>query len=75
MNNKKQNREYHIFNPQKGYPTGRNLYYECMRCGEVIPSIPNDSIICKCRNIAIDVDYGRISIKDHSLIRLFSEES
>jgi len=67
-------RTYQSFDPQKGYPAGKDLYYECTKCGDVISSLPADSISCKCRNIHIDVDYGRVAIKDHRLAKLFSEE-
>lgn len=66
-------RIYQTFDSQKGYPAGKNLYYECAKCGDVIPSLPTDSISCKCRNIHIDVDYGRVSIKDHKFMKVFSE--
>jgi hypothetical protein len=51
------------FDPKKGYPVGPNLFYRCKFCGEVVPSQPADSMGCKCRNIFIDIDYARISIK------------
>jgi len=59
------------FDPKKGYPTGPNLFYHCKSCGDVVPSTPNDSVGCKCKNIFIDVDYARISVKQASNIELF----
>ncbi len=70
MNNE---RTYHSFNPKKGYPVGKSLYYECTKCGDVIPSLPKDSVSCTCRNIHIDVDYGRMAVKDDNFVKLFSE--
>ena len=67
-------RKYHSFNAKLGYPAGSNLFYECTGCGEVMPSFPDDSIVCSCRNISIDIDYGRISIKNHDLVKVFSIE-
>ena len=64
---------YHNFNPNTGYPKGKSLFYECLRCGNIIPSQPKDYIECACRNIAIDVGYGRIIVKDNKMIKLFSE--
>ncbi len=29
-----------MINPSAGYPVGHDLYYECLRCGDVIPSLP-----------------------------------
>lgn len=72
MNTDNPKRSYHNFNPSAGYPAGSNLFYECQRCGEAIPSRPPDSIYCRCRNIMIDVDYGRITIQDHAMVKLFS---
>jgi hypothetical protein len=65
-------RTYLPFSPNAGYPAGTDLFYECGRCGDVIPSMPADSTHCRCRNIMIDVDYGRVSIEDHNQVRLFT---
>lgn len=72
MNKDNNKKTYHNFNPSSGYPAGSNLYYECLRCGEIVLSRPPDSIYCKCRNIMIDADYGRIDIDDYSQVKLFS---
>lgn len=68
------NRRYISFDPNAGYPTGRNLYYECFVCGDELPSIPPEPVSCSCRNIHIDVDYGRMAVKDHSKIRLYASD-
>lgn len=60
------------FNPEHGYPAAEGLFYECMTCGTMIPSLPPDSTSCRCHNISIDVDYGRLSIKNHDEARLFA---
>ena len=75
MKNDKESREYLNFSPSAGYPAGSDIFYECECCGSIIPSLPKDSIHCECRNIMIDVDYGRVSIHDISCIRLFRENS
>ena len=59
--------------PTKGYPVGPGLFYRCILCGETVPSQPPDSMGCKCRNIFIDVDYARISVKCDSEIELLQE--
>lgn len=75
MYNKTNNkRTYHDFNPSSNYPADENLFYECLRCGDVLPSLPKNSVECTCKNIAIDVGYGRIIVKDHKSIKLFSEK-
>ena len=63
---------YQGFDESTGYPAGSNLFYECLRCGDVIPSLPNESSHCKCRNVMIDVDYGRVKVQDKSKAKLFS---
>jgi len=67
----REKKTYISFDPATGYPAGSTLYYECLSCGEIIPSLPDDSAFCHCRNISIDTDYGRISIRDHHLVRVF----
>jgi len=57
-----------------GYPTGINLFYECTKCGDVLPSLPKDSLSCSCKNLHIDVDYGRLAVADHSCFKIFLEE-
>ena len=60
------------FDPEQGYPAGDALFYECLNCGTIIPSLPPDSTTCYCRNISIDVGYGRLSIKEHAVARLLA---
>ena len=72
MNNKKEKRTYLKMDPSAGYAAGSNLFYECVRCGGVVPSRPPNSTHCECRNIMIDVDYGRIKVQDHTKTKLFS---
>jgi hypothetical protein len=72
MSNEQTERTYQNFNPVNGYPAGSNLFYECLKCGEVVPSRPKDSTHCQCRNIMIDTDYGRIKIQEHAKVKLFS---
>ena len=59
------------FNPAEGFPTGNKLHYLCTVCGGVLPSRPDRSIACACRNVAIDVDAGRMSVRDEAKLRLF----
>ena len=65
-------RSYFSFNPEVGYPAAVNIFYECLGCGGVLPSLPTDSVHCKCRNIMIDTDYGRVAVTDHSKVRCFT---
>jgi hypothetical protein len=54
-----------------GWPAGEDLYYECLRCGDIIPSLPDKNLECACGNIAIDRDYGRFSAGDEQLVGAF----
>ena len=65
-------RSYHSFDPSSGYPAGSALFYECLKCGVTVPSLPKESTHCRCRNIMIDAEYGRIKIRDHTRVRLSS---
>jgi hypothetical protein len=67
-------RRYFTFDPDLGYPAGDTMYYECTKCHTVIASLPEDSTACDCRNIRIDVDYGRIFVRDFNGIRVFTSE-
>ena len=55
----------------KGYPAGENIRYECGVCGDTLPSKPEHSVACKCRNVIIDVDAGRVAVKDASQVRAY----
>jgi hypothetical protein len=71
MHNKDRKRIEVPFDPSVGYPFGNNLYYECLKCGVIIPSSPKDCIQCACGNIRIDPDYGRVGVKDSRLMKIF----
>ncbi len=64
-------REYFEFDPARGYPAGSAIFYECVRCGGVIPSFPEDSTGCARRNIFIDVGGGRVSVQAPALMKMF----
>ena len=74
MDSPNKKKRYITFDPSAGYPAGANLYYECLSCGQTIPSRPTESLECKCGNIAIDTGYGRLDINNHNAARLFEIE-
>lgn len=47
-----------------GYPRAAGIWFECTICGVRLKSDPPSSVACMCRNIIVDVDAGRIAIKD-----------
>lgn len=59
-----------------GYPSGKDIWYECTKCKDVIISNPISKIdvTCKCGNICIDLGYGRLCIEDHDYFKIFTYE-
>ncbi len=57
------------FNPSEGWPFGKDLYYECQFCKELVSSVENGE--CSCGNLYVDSDAGRAGAKDEDKIKLF----
>ena len=55
----------------RGYPAGETIRYECLVCGDTLMSIPPHAVACKCRNIIVDVDSGRVTVKDATKFRAY----
>lgn len=51
-------------------PRGRDIFYRCGRCADVVPSDPRDNVGCSCGNVFIDVDYFRLAIEDYKLVQV-----
>jgi hypothetical protein len=66
-----QEKEYLGFNPSSGFPAGENLFYECEKCGDEVPTLPPHAVACSCRNLVVDSDAGRVSVKDETELKLF----
>ena len=58
------------FWPRMGYPVGQHLFYRCKKCLDILPSKPKDSLSCKCGNLRIDIDYGRLAVDRNKTIQL-----
>src|SRR5262245_54864674 len=65
-------KEYSSSDFSKSYPGGIDLSYECKRCGDVLPSLPTGFARCKCSNIEISLEDGRMHIESHADARLLS---
>jgi len=39
-----------------------------------MPSFPSDYVECKCGNLSIDVDAGRLSVDDPATIKLYETD-
>ncbi len=74
MSSHDKKRTYKAIDPDKSYPSGAHAFYQCELCGDVVPSSPKASVHCRCRNIRIDADAGRIAIRDHAHAKFFYEE-
>ncbi len=68
-------RSYITFDPSQGYPTGKDVRYECTRCGGVVSSLPSytEPWECSCRNVRVDADAGRVSVDDHTHMKAFRD--
>ena len=66
-------KQYINFDPEKGYLVGMDLFYECLICGDSVPSIIPEKSHCWCLNISMDVEYGRINVGYESKIRLYQQ--
>jgi hypothetical protein len=59
---------------KKGYPFGKNIFYECEVCGSIVKSAPENLDECKCKNIIVDMGAGRIITRDDLKIKVFEEK-
>lgn len=66
-------KEYIKTDFKNGYPSGKDVFYECEICYDIIPSAPSKITECKCKNIIIDPDFGRIIIREESKIKVFKK--
>jgi len=58
------------FNKSSDVPKDDDLFYRCLDCGGIIPSVPPGNIGCECGNIFIDKDYWRIIVTDLSKLEV-----
>lgn len=64
-------KKYVRFDFHKGYPSETGMFYECNLCDQVLESNPSSNVSCKCGNIRIDVDAGRVVVRDNSSMKIF----
>ena len=57
-----------------GYPVGENIKYRCNICEDEFFSLQKNAVACKCRNLIIDADSGRISVKNINQVVAFFED-
>jgi len=63
-------RAYITFDPKQGYPAALDIAYECLVCGGVLDSM-GDAGECKCDNISVDPDAGRVFVRDSTRMKAF----
>jgi hypothetical protein len=68
------NRKYIKFDISRGYPAGSKIRYECGICGVTLASMPAHSAACKCRNIIVDAEAGRVAVKEPSKFLAYESE-
>jgi len=64
-------REYFVIDSSRSTPRGPDVYYECLKCGDIIPSIEEAGgpWTCSCRSIILDFDAFRATFKEPALVR------
>lgn len=63
------------YQPDQPLPVGGCIFYQCLRCGDILRSEPDESVRCSCGNVSIDVDYARAGAKDYSLFKVLAIEN
>ena len=67
----RQRRAYQDFDASsKDCPIGKDVFYECVVCTNVIPSISKKGATCKCGNLRTDLS-GHPMIRERDKIRIF----
>lgn len=56
-------------------PKDDDLFYKCLDCDGIIPSVPSKNIGCLCGNIFIDKDYWRLVVADLAKIEVVRMKS
>jgi len=66
-------RKYLPFAKKGGLPSTPNKFLECLECSDIVQLFSKENTHCKCQNIRLDADWGRVAIKDWDKIKLFEE--
>lgn len=62
-------RRYLKVEQRAGYPVGSKLFYKCSTCGDTLPSLPDTTVSCQCRNIEIGIHH--MAVRQDEQARLF----
>lgn len=55
---------------REALPASDKIFYQCLRCWDILPSLPEDNLYCACKNVSIDIDAGRAGANDETLLRV-----
>jgi hypothetical protein len=55
-------------------PKDEDLYYRCLDCNGIIPSVPRKNVGCQCGNVFIDKDYWRLVVADLSRLEVLRKK-
>ncbi|WP_289064374.1 hypothetical protein [uncultured Zobellia sp.] len=66
-------KEYINFDITKGYPAGKDIYYECGKCNDEIFSMPENFSECKCGNLILDMTMARLTVLDGTSLRILKK--
>lgn len=61
------------FDPSSSNSFGRGIYYVCERCNSKLDSSGEHAVACKCCNLILDIDAGRISAKQPECVEIVEE--
>lgn len=61
------------FKKTSDIPKDGDLYYRCLKCEGIIPSVPKKNVGCQCGNVFIDKDYWRLVVEDISKLEVLKK--
>lgn len=67
-------RNYLAVKSSEGWPHYAGLFYECLKCGDILDGASGKSAACSCWNIVFDGDAGRTVIEDETKVKLFENK-
>lgn len=67
-------KKYLDFVPNGALPSDKDVFLECLKCNEIVPTKPERNMHCKCENVWLDADYGRAVVRDWSALKVFRLE-
>lgn len=51
-------------------PRDHDIFYRCLICRHVVPSVPRGCAECECGNVAVDADMWRLAVDDLSKLEV-----